>query len=256
MPSWDKDLYYRFRSQRTQPSIDLVARIPHQRPQQVVDLGCGAGNSTAVLRNRWPDASIVGVDNSEEMLQAARQSDDPTEWVLADIASWQPDREFDIVFSNAALQWLPDHRSLIPRLFGFVGEQGVLAVQMPDHYDSALYRVLIEVSLDPRWSPRMENARHSLTRHTVSFYYDLLSGLTDRFEIWTTEYHHELQSHQDILTFHRGTGMRPYLEVLSADETEHFEQLVLDGYRGAFPLQANGRVLFPFRRLFFMAHRS
>jgi trans-aconitate 2-methyltransferase len=255
MPSWDKDLYYRFREQRTQPSIDLVARIPITQPQRVVDLGCGPGNSTAVLRKRWPDCSMFGVDNSEEMLRSARQTDDRTQWVKADIANWQPDQACEVVFSNAALQWLPDHVKLIPQLFAAVSPAGVLAVQLPDHYDSALYRVLIDVSQDPRWSPRMEAARSSLTRHTVSFYYDLLSSCTGRFDIWTTEYHHELDSHQDILTFHRGTGMRPYLEALADDETKQFEQLVLDGYRQAFPVQANGRVLFPFKRLFFIAHK-
>jgi trans-aconitate 2-methyltransferase len=253
MPTWDKDLYYRFRAQRTQPSIDLVARIECDQVDDAVDLGCGAGNSTAVLRNRWPDASIVGTDNSDEMLRAAQETDDAVQWLLADIATWQPDQPFDVVFSNAALQWLPDHQSLIPRLFEWVREGGVLAVQLPDHYASALYQVLIDVSNDPRWSARMDAARSSLTRHTVSFYYDLLSSLTDRFDIWTTEYHHELQTHEDILTFHRGTGMRPYLESLSESEVDSFEKIVLEGYRNAFPVQANGRVLFPFRRLFFIA---
>lgn len=255
MPTWDQELYYRFRQQRTQPSIDLVARIPLETPSRIVDLGCGAGNSTAALRNRWPASSIVGVDSSEEMLGEAKQADDGTVWVKDDIASWQPDEPFELVFSNAALQWLPDHSELIPRLLQAVTPGGVLAVQLPDHYESALYRVLIEVSRDARWSPRMEAARNSLTRHTVSFYYDLLSGCAERFDIWTTEYHHELQSHEDILTFHRGSGMRPYLEKLAEDETESFEQLILEGYRQAFPKQANGRVLFPFKRLFFMVYR-
>jgi trans-aconitate 2-methyltransferase len=254
MPNWDQELYYRFRQQRTQPSIDLVARIPLSQPVRVVDLGCGAGNSTAELRRRWPDCSLVGIDNSDEMLTAARQTDPRTQWVKADIASWQPEEPYELVFSNAALQWLPDHETLIPRLLAAVRPDGLLAVQLPDHYDSALYRVLIEVSFDLRWTARLEPARHSLTRHNVSFYYDLLSSCCQRFDIWTTEYHHELSSHQEILTFHRGTGMRPYLEALSADEIEDFEQLVLDGYRQAFPLQANGRVLFPFKRLFFIAY--
>ena len=256
MSTWDADLYYRFRAQRTQPSIDLTARIELEQPQHVVDLGCGPGNSTAVLRHRWPDANLVGVDNSQEMLDSGRKSDASVEWVLADIAAWQPARTFDVVFSNAALQWLPGHDDLIPRLFGFVREGGVLAVQMPDHYDSPLYRVLSGVADHDRWSARMTKARHSLTRHPVGYYYDLLCGLTDRIEIWTTEYQHVLSSHEEILQWHRGTGMRPYLDILSEEEREAFEKLVLQGYQRSFPRTADGNVLFPFQRLFFIAARS
>ncbi len=252
----DKDLYYRFYAQRTQPSIDLASRIALPRPAHVVDLGCGAGNSTAVLRKRWPDASIVGVDNSPEMLRSGRESDAGIEWLLADVASWQTNQRFDVVFSNAALQWVPDHEDLLPRLFGFVSDDGVLAVQIPDHYDSPLFRVLSDVADDRRWSARLDDARNSLTRHPGSYYYDLLSSLTDRIEIWTTEYQHVLSSHDDILSWHRGSGMRPYLEALPIDEQQTFEQLVLEGYRKAFPVAANGNVLFPFQRLFFIAQRS
>lgn len=253
MPSWDQDLYYRFRAERTRASYDLIARIDCPAAADIVDLGCGGGNSTAVLRERWPDASILGVDSSEAMLNVARSTDERTQWLVADIAGWQPGRQFDVVFSNAALHWLPDHTSLIPRLFALVRPSGVLAAQMPAHYESALYSVLVDVSRDARWSSRMEEPRNSLTRNTVSFYYDLLSGLTERFEIWKTEYQHELDRHEDILMFHRGSGMRPYLDRLSAEEIGDFEQRVLEGYRAAFAKQSNGRVLFPFQRLFFVA---
>ncbi len=253
MPQWDNDLYYRFRAQRTQPAHDLVARIDLPAPADIVDLGCGGGNSTSVLRGRWPDASIVGVDSSEAMLTEARGTDGQTRWLKADIATWQPQRRFDLVFSNAALQWIPDHATLLPRLFTLVRPRGILAVQLPDHYESALYRVLLDVSHDPRWSSRMDEPRRSLTRNSLSFYYDVLRGSSEEIEIWKTEYHHELEDHQDILTFHRGSGMRPYLERLSEEEVPAFEQRVLEGYREAFPRQANGCVLFPFRRLFFLA---
>lgn len=256
MPTWDKNLYYRFRAQRTQPSIDLAARITLQRPSRVIDLGCGPGNSTGVLRQRWAEASIVGLDNSEEMIRSARASDTDAEWVKSDIGNWHSDTKFDVVFSNAALQWVPDHERLIPRLVEQVASPGVLAVQLPDHYDSPLFRVLIEVANDDRWSDRMSDARQSLTRNPLSFYYDLLSPLGGEVEIWTTEYQHILSSHEDILTWHRGTGMRPYLEVLSREEQTEFERLVLEGYQRAFPVAADGNVLFPFRRLFFTVTKS
>ena len=253
MPTWDNALYDCFRSQRTQPATDLVSRIPNHQPSTVADLGCGGGNSTAVLRARWPDAKIIGVDNSEEMLGAARKNQGEVSWVKADIAAWEPPHSFDVLFSNAALQWVPDHETLIPRLLQYITKEGVLAVQVPDHYDSPLYRVLLEVSRDPRWSSRMEVARDSLTRHPVPFYYDVLSGRVAQLDLWTTEYQHVLSSHEDILTFHRGTGMRPYLESLDENETEAFERQVLVGYRDAFPVQPDGNVIFPFKRIFFLA---
>ena len=255
MPTWDSDLYYRFRAQRTQPSIDLIRRIPLDDPGDVVDLGCGPGNSTAELRRRWPKATITGIDCSEEMLTTARASDSGVNWQLGDLATWNGESRYDVVFSNAALQWLPDHQTLLPRLFQRVNPSGVLAVQVPDHYDSALYRVLLEVSKQEAWSERMHSARTSLTRHPVGFYYDVLSPLTSEFELWTTEYQHVMESHQSILQFHRASGMRPYLEQLDGDEKLAFERQILAGYEKAFPLQADGRVLFPFRRLFFVARQ-
>ena len=255
MPTWDSDLYHRFRAQRTQPSIDLIRRIPLQDPRSLVDLGCGPGNSTAELRKRWPDAKITGIDCSEEMLTTARASDDGVNWQLGDLATWNGESQYDVVFSNAALQWLPDHHTLLPRLFRRVSSSGVLAVQVPDHDASALYRVLLDVSKQEPWSERMHSARMSLTRHPVGFYYDVLSPLTNDFELWTTEYQHVIESHQDILQFHRASGMRPYLEQLDADEKLVFEEQILTGYQEAFPLQADGRVLFPFRRLFFVARQ-
>jgi trans-aconitate 2-methyltransferase len=255
MPAWDQDLYYRFRNQRTQPSLDLVARIEFESPARIVDLGCGPGNSTEVLRKRWPDAAIFGVDTSEEMLTAARKTDARATWVNGDIGEWRDRDPFNIVFSNAAIQWLPDHAGVIEHLFQLASPGGTIAVQIPDHYESALYGVLLEVSRDSRWNERMASARCSLTRNPLSFYYDALRQQTDNFEIWTTEYQHVLNDHEAILTFHRGTGMRPYLEALRPDEIRSFEQLVLDGYRSEFHTQSDGNVIFPFKRLFFIAKR-
>src|SRR5262249_15870051 len=131
MSSWDAAHYLKFGDERTRPAADLVARINLENPAQIVDLGCGPGNSTQILRGRWPQARVVGVDNSPEMLEAAATSFPDQEWLLADIASWQPAQVFDLVFSNATLQWLPDHRTLVRRLLSAVALNGAFAFQIP-----------------------------------------------------------------------------------------------------------------------------
>ena len=136
MPSWDADLYLKFAGERTQPSIDLISRISLAHPGRIIDLGCGPGNSTAILRQRWPSAEIVGLDNSREMIATASQAYPDWTWVEGDIATWTAPVPFDVVFSNAALHWVPNHAELMPRLLRQVRPQGALAVQMPAHFRS------------------------------------------------------------------------------------------------------------------------
>src|SRR3954463_16393177 len=135
MPTWDAAQYLRFAGERTRPAVDLLARVPVDSPRSIADLGCGPGNSTALLRARWPDAEIVGVDSSPEMLRDARASGVRARFIEADITQWTPDEPYDLVFSNAVLQWIGDHESLVPRLFSFVRPGGVLAFQVPRNYD-------------------------------------------------------------------------------------------------------------------------
>ena len=161
MPTWDPDLYLKFANERAQPALDLIARVDSLRPGRIIDLGCGPGNSTAMLRQRWPEAEVTGLDNSAEMIAAAALAYPAEKWVLADAASWTADSPFDIVFSNAALQWLPDHAVLFPHLMAQVASPGVLAVQMPYHYESPLHYVVQEVANDAAWRERMEAARRA-----------------------------------------------------------------------------------------------
>jgi trans-aconitate 2-methyltransferase len=256
MPTWDAQLYLRFANERTQPSLDLVARIKVENPQHIIDIGCGPGNSTAVLRQRWPDAEVVGLDNSPEMIAAAAVSYPDQAWVLADAASWVADRHFDLVFSNAALQWLPDHERLFPHLFEQVGDGGALAVQMPAHYHGSFHQVMLEVANDPAWSHLMDPARNALTKQPPAFYYDVLQPVASHIDLWETEYNHIMESPQAIIDWFRGTGMRPFLEVLPTKaEQQRFEQLVLKGCTERYLRQKDGKVLFPFRRLFLVAYR-
>jgi len=257
MADWDAGLYLRFAGERTRPAADLAGRVDVSAPARVADLGCGPGNSTAVLRARWPMAEVVGVDNSPEMIAAAARDFPAGRWVLADLATWADGPPFDVVFSNAALQWVPDHAAVFPRLFGRVAPGGALAVQVPVHFESPVHRLILEIADRPGWRDRLAGARAALRVERPGFYYNLLRPLAARLDLWVTEYLHDLADPAAVVAWIRGTGLRPYLAAL-ADDTERveFERLLLEGVTAAYPRQADGRVLFPFRRLFVVAYRA
>ncbi len=256
MPKWDATQYLKFADERTQPARDLVARIELEHPRSIVDLGCGPGNSTATLRRRWPDAEIIGVDSSPEMIEAARRQHPEGQWVLADAGTWTADSPFDLVCSNAALHWVPHHERLLPHLLGQVRPGGALAVQIPAHYGSTAHQVIAEVSDDPDWRDLMRKARDAMTRETPEFYYHVLQPLASHLDLWETEYYHFLDGPGALVEWFRGTGLRPYLQALENDlQRRRFEEKLLAGFERSYPRQRDGRVLFPFRRLFFVAYR-
>src|SRR5215472_2072012 len=255
MPQWDAEQYLKFHLERTQPVIDLIQRIDLQDPRRIMDLGCGPGKSTEALRNRWPTAEIVGLDNSAAMIERARQGFPEGNWTVGNAATWEPAEPFDLVFSNAMFQWVPDHERLVSHLFDQVAEGGALAVQAPAHYDSALHREIIEVSRDPRWTDGMEGARRAMTNHPPEFYYDLLARRASLLHIWETTYYHVLAGPEKVLEWFRGSGLRPFLEALTADEERRsLEKALRARYERSYPRRADGRILFPFRRLFFVAY--
>jgi trans-aconitate 2-methyltransferase len=256
MPSWNSDQYLKFASERTQPAIDLAARVAVEAPATVLDLGCGPGNSTRVVARRWPHALVTGLDNSSAMLATAREDFPAATWVEADIATWRPQAAFDVVFSNAALQWVPDHGREVPRWFGHVAPGGALAVQMPANFDAPPHRLMREVAAAPAWRARFPVAVREWHAHPPEFYYDALAPHATRVDVWTTDYYHVLEGIDGIIEWYRGTGLRPWLEALPDDATR---SAFLAEYRERlephFAVRANGRVLFPFRRLFVVAYR-
>lgn len=257
MPAWDANLYLRFAEERTQPAIDLLTRIAVKRPLRVVDVGCGPGNSTALLRARWPDAEIIGLDNSQDMIAEAAKRDPRGKWIVADVNSWTDPAPFDVIFSNAALQWVPHHATLLPRLIQMVAPRGALAVQMPRHIQSPVHQLMLEISERSEWRERLDSARSAIVVEAPAFYYDLLQPLAARIELWETEYLHVMDNPAAILAWIRGTGLRPYLQGLESDEQRRrFEELLLAGLERAYPRRPDGRVLFPFRREFFVAYQS
>ena len=159
MHRWDAGQYLRFADERTRPALDLLARLDLAAPRRVVDLGCGPGNSTALLRERWPEAAITGLDSSADMLETACRDHPGIAFVAGDISSWSPRAPCDLVFSNAALQWVGDHERLLPRLFEAVAPGGALAVQMPRNHDFATHRLMRQAAAEGPWRDRLAGAR-------------------------------------------------------------------------------------------------
>lgn len=259
MPSWDSQQYLRFTSERTQPSIDLTSRIAIDPPARFVDLGCGPGNSTAVVARRWPAAAVTGIDTSAAMLATARKDFPPHDWVQGDITAWAahtPPASWPLVFSNAAFQWVPDHGALVPRLFNAVAPGGALAFQVPHTLEMPHHRLIHEVADSAKWRSRFLRPPVSWHVEPAEFYYDLLAPRAARIDLWFTDYIHVLDGPEGIVDWYRGTGLRPYLDLLPDEAArEDYLRDYLAALVPHYPRQSDGRVLMPFRRLFVIAYR-
>lgn len=253
MPTWDAQQYLKFSSERTQPAIDLVSKIQLE-PQRILDLGCGPGNSTEVLFRRWQNANLTGLDSSPQMLEQARKAHPDWTWLEADMASFDSVTKFDLVFSNAAIQWVKNHAALLPRLKNLVAAGGALAIQIPAHQRSHLHQAMIEIAQNPKWSVELSKASTALSLETPQFYYDCLLP-AKKIELWQTAYQHVMPNPEAILEWIRGTGLRPFLEALPhAAARAEFETQLLERVKAAYPAQKDGKVLFEFNRLFMVAY--
>lgn len=250
--SWNSKQYLKFKAERTQPAIDLANRITVRSPTDIIDIGCGPGNSTEILKKRYPNAAVVGADNSENMLEAAREKYPDIEFILCDASNDLNSigRKFDIVFSNACIQWIPDHPKLLREMMSLLKEGGELAVQIPMNYDEPIHKIIGETASSEKWRDKFNAPRHFYTL-TPEKYYDILSEISSDFEMWQTAYFHRMKSHSDIMEWYRSTGLRPYLEALSTDDKEKFEKDIFTEVEKAYPKQANGEIIFRFPRLFF-----
>ncbi|MBV9966649.1 MAG: trans-aconitate 2-methyltransferase [Alphaproteobacteria bacterium] len=253
MHGWDAGQYLQFADERTRPALDLLARIDLGAPQRIVDLGCGPGNSTGLLRERWPAAAITGLDASAGMLAAARRDYPGIDFVLGDIATWSPTELYDVVFSNAALQWVSEHEHLLPKLLDAVAPDGVLAVQMPRNHDFATHRLMRQVAAEGPWRHKLAGARDPSPVKPPEFYYDCLAPRCRRILMWETNYIQVMDGIDAIIAWLRGTGLRPFLARLDEAEERQFLNRYAALLVEEFPAQADGRVLLPYPRLFFIA---
>jgi len=253
---WDPAQYERFRGERARPFFDLLARVPGGPVRRVADLGCGTGELTRTLLERWPQAKIWGVDHSEEML--ARAAEGPAShrfrFVCADLASWEPEAPLDRIVSNAALQWLPDHGELLERLTRFLAPEGALAVQVPHNRGEGAFRLLDELVVEAPWRERLRAAGRRPSIETPAFYAERLLGLGLEIELWETVYHHRMAGAPEIVEWMKGTALRPLLAVLTPPEQTEFLDALVARVTPLHPRGPHG-IFFPFRRLFFVARR-
>lgn len=253
---WDPAQYLQFGSERLRPALDLLARVPLASPAHVVDLGCGAGNVTAVLRKRWPEADILGVDGSESMLARAREAAPGCRFLTADIAGFAADSKPDLIFSNAALHWLAGHRRLFPRLVSLLAPGGVLAVQMPA-MDEAPFRTLQrEVARNGPWAEALSGIGRVHPILGPTDYWDLLRPLTSFLELWETTYLHVLTGPDAVLQWAMGTSLRPYLAELDEPLKSTFREAYRAALRPHYPARPDGTTFLHFRRFFLLAGAS
>jgi trans-aconitate 2-methyltransferase len=252
---WDPVAYLSFADERTRPASELLARVPNDRPKRVIDLGCGPGNSTALLRKRWPDAHLEGLDSSREMIGQARESGVGAKWSVADIASWQAPAPYDVIFSNATLHWVGDQTSLLPRLFGAVAPGGTFAFQVPANFDMPSHALIHEMANDGPWAPRLREVRNTaLLRAEHCF--TILEPCAATLDIWDTEYLHVLDGCDAVYRWISGTGLRPFVQALEGAERDAFVEEYKRRLEVAYPMRKSGKTLLPFRRLFVVARKT
>ena len=257
MKDWDAGQYLKFEDERTRPSIDLLNRVPLTEPRACVDLGCGPGNSTELIVERFPSTHVLGLDNSPDMLSKARHRLPGVTFEEADVATWKPGERFDLIFANAVLQWLPDHAGLLERLVSFLTEGGCLAVQMPDNLDEPSHRLMGQVAQDGPWADKLAAA--AAAREAIgSFdaYYHWLKRAGCSVDIWQTTYIHPLDGAAAIAEWFKSTGLKPYLDPLTGEEQDEYLRRYRHEIAKAYPAQSDGKVLLRFPRLFFVARRS
>jgi trans-aconitate 2-methyltransferase len=271
---WDATQYLRFGGERTRPFIDLLARVGAELPEYVVDMGCGPGNLTVLLAERWPSAAVCGVDSSPQMIEAARKlvsadalrstgsgsgstltSHAPgLSVMLDDVRHWEPQSLPDVIISNAVLQWVPGHRDLLVRWAGWLADDGWLAFQVPGNFDQPSHAILRELVASARWRPLLRGVELNRQSADPADYAELLAGAGFQVDAWETTYVHILEGEDPVLEWYKGTGLRPVLDVLDADQAADFLADYGARVRAAYPPSSFGTV-FPFRRVFAVAHR-
>jgi trans-aconitate 2-methyltransferase len=257
-PTWDPDLYERYKTYRDRPALDLLLQVPQDLdPKEIWDLGCGTGEHAAVLAARHPGSVVHGLDRSEEMLSVGRRRTASVHWVKGDVADWSPKVAPDFIFTNAALQWLPDHGRLFPRILGSMARRGVFACQIPISEGEPWYDTLREASEAGPWASKLAGVAQVYPTAQADAYYRWLSPLARSVDIWETRYLHVLDGEDPVVEWMSGTALRPLVQALE-DPAER--DAFLDAYRDlaarAFPRQPDGTTLFPFPRLFMIARRA
>lgn len=256
MPQWSPAQYLKFADERTRAARDLLAQVPGRDAQVVYDLGCGPGNSTQLLFEAFPAAKIVGVDSSAEMLVKARKDLPQLEFVQADLGGWAAPNTVDVLFSNATFQWVHGHVQVLQGLLKDLKAGGVLAVQMPDNLNEPSHVAMREVGYNTPYADKIRSAEGARDKLLIpETYYAALKPLCSRIDIWHCIYNHALDGVTGIVEWLKGTGLRPFLEALSIDEQSDYLRRYEERLAKHYAVQADGKVLLRFPRLFIVAVR-
>ncbi|MEP9356095.1 trans-aconitate 2-methyltransferase [Xanthobacter sp. KR7-65] len=255
MPAdWNASLYLKFEDQRTRPARDLLAQVPRATAGFVVDLGCGPGNSTELLAERFPDAQVLGLDTSPDMIAAARRRLPAARFELADVSALELPQPADVIFANAVLQWVPDHAALLPRLMSLLAPGGVLAVQMPDNLEEPAHVAMRETAMAGPWADKLAAATGARTvLPDPTAYYDLLAPRARSVDLWHTVYNHPLDGVPAIVEWLKSTGLRPFVDPLEGDERAQFLEEYAARLADFYLPRVDGKVLLAFPRFFMVA---
>ena len=256
MTKWDSKQYLRYNNERTQPAIDLLSKVNINKPNNIIDIGCGPGNSTAILKQQFSNANIIGVDASIEMIEKAKSTYPNDSFLLVKLPNdlHKLDTNYDLVFSNACLHWIANHEIIIPQLFSLLNKNGALAIQIPMNGNSPLYKLVKKMSMDSKWCIDLNQLETNKTLEPNE-YFDILSKLTDSFQIWETTYYHQMKSYDDLIHWIKGAMLRPYLNQMDAFKQEQFLNELKQQTSKVYNLQQNGDIIFHFRRFFFVAYK-
>jgi len=256
MNDWSARQYLKFEDDRTRPSRDLLAQVPLERAERVFDLGCGPGNSTELLIERFPDAEVTGVDSSADMLRQARDRLPGRPFVEGELTTWTPPEDADLLFGNAVFQWVANHPAVLARLLKALPRGGVLAVQMPDNTGEPALALMREVAQRGPYAgyPGLEHATRGALP-TPEDYYDLLRPLASHLDVWHIVYNHVMAGPQAIVEWFKGSALRPFLDALDASAREAFLNDYTARISQSYPRRYDGKVLLRFPRLFIVAAR-
>ena len=257
MAEWDPQQYLQFKQDRLRPVNDLVRRIEHIVPKTAVDLGCGPATSTRILGEQFVEAKIIGLDNSQSMINEARKNYPDADYLVADATGWVPDNPVDLIFSNAVFHWLPDHENLLSRLAGALNAGGTLAVQMPDNMAEPSHLAIRQVAGSERFEKLLQSQFSS--RNDVASaneYYEWLKRDFVSVDIWQTSYAHILPGHSYIVDWMKGAALTPFLSALDQPLQKEFLDDYLNVITNSYRNQKDGNVIFQFPRLFFVARKN
>jgi trans-aconitate 2-methyltransferase len=254
--AWDPEQYLKFAQPRLRPAVDLLSRIALDAPRTVYDVGCGAGNVTRLLAARWPDAVITGVDDSAAMLEEAARIPSRILWREQSLREWAPDAPPDLIYSNAALHWLPDHATLFPRFMHMLTPRGVLAAQMPRNWAAPSHTLVADTVHGGPWRDKLQHLLRPGPVKEPHFYYRLLAPHASSVDIWECEYLQTLRGDDPIKEFVKGSYLKQFLDALEAPERAAFEDQYAMRVHEAYPPEADGTTLFPFRRLFLIVAKA